>query len=570
MNESEEDAVRMTRRSAAVLSLPLVAVMTLSACGGSSSGGGKPNSASTPSSNLPLLDINAKPVDQLKDGGTLRWSIDQFGPQWNTLQVNGNEISMANVANAMLPVGTVTDEHANVSFNPDFWTAKQISTSPQKIEYKLNPKAKWSNGKPVNADDFISEWKALNGTNTKFNAVSTTGYEDVSSVAQGTDQYDVIATFTKSFAEWPTLFNPLYPAAATATPTAFDTMYNNAFPVSAGPFKFGGFDKSAQTATVVRDPNFWGAKPKLDKIVFKTLDQSAADQAFANGEIDYDFSMANVASSYNLAKTAKNGHITVAGGPNQRHFTFHNSGVLADLNVRKAIAMGTNRLAIAQSDLTGLPIKNFATLDNHIFVPGQNGYQNNSGSVGKYDPEAAKKILDDAGWKVGGDGYRSKDGKPLTVSFTIPSGTASSANEAKLFQPMMKVIGVKLVIKTVPSGDLFDKYITPGNFEIAPFTWLGTAFPGSGAKSIYVTKGGQNWTGMSDPVIDQDFDTALSATDLNVYRQKLNDADVHIWDEVHSLFLFQRLDMNGVVNNIANLGSFGFSTIDYSKIGYVQ
>jgi peptide/nickel transport system substrate-binding protein len=179
-------------------------------------------------------------------------------------------------------------------------------------------------------------------------------------------------------------------------------------------------------------------------------------------------------------------------------------------------------------------------------------------------------MLDDAGWAMGSNGYRAKNGKELDVTFTIPSGTASSANEAKLFQPMMKAIGVKVIIKTVPSGDLFDKYIIPGNFEIAPFTWLGTAFPGSGAKSIYITKGGQNFTGMSDPVIDQDFDDALAATDLNVYRSKLNDADAHIWSEVHSLMLFQRLDMNGVANNLANIGSFGFSTIDYTKIGFTS
>jgi peptide/nickel transport system substrate-binding protein len=557
------------KRRGALFALPLAAAMVVSACGGSSSGGKTTGNKAAPTSNLPTSDLNAKPVDQLKDGGTVRWSIDQFGPQWNILQVNGNEISMANLMNAVMPVGTVTDEHANYSFNPNFWeSAKQISTNPQKIEYKLNPKAKWSDGKPVNADDFIAEWKALNGTNKKFDVVSTTGYENITDVAQGSDQFDVITTFSKPFAEWPTLFNPLYPKAAMATPKAFDSMYNNAIPVTAGAFKFAGFDKSAQTATIVPDPAWWGPKPKLDKIVFKTLDQTAADQAFANGEIDYDYSMANVASSYDLAKTNKNGHITVAGGPNQRQFTFHASGPLADVNVRRAIMQGTDRLAFARSDLTGLPIKNFATLDNHIFVPGQTGYQDNAGDLGKYNVDKAKQMLDAAGWTLGGNGYRSKAGKELDVTFTIPSGTASSSNEAKLYQPMMKAIGVKLIIKTVPSGDLFDKYIIPGNFMIAPFTWLGTAFPGSGAKSIYVTKGGQNWTGMSDPVIDSDFDEALASTDLNIYRQKLNDADVHIWQEVHSLFLFQRLDMDGVSNNLANIGSFGFATIDYLKIGF--
>jgi peptide/nickel transport system substrate-binding protein len=553
--------------------LPVTVALAVSACGGSSSGGknttGKTTQQNT--SNLPLIDINAKPADQLKDGGTLRWAIEQFGPQWNVNEVNGSDSGVVNTMYSMMPAPTRTDEHGNVSFNPDYWTsAKVTSQSPMKVEYKLNPKAKWSTGRAIDVSDFQAQWNAMNGKNTKFQVATTTGYDQVQSVTQGTDQFDVIVTFKTPFAEWPTMFNPLYPREVNKDPKTFSNMYNNAIPITAGPFKFGGFDKSAQTVTAVRDPNWWGVKPKLDKIVFKTLDGTAADQAFANGEIDYDYFIANVASEYKLAASSKSGHITVAGGPNQRHFTFHNGGVLADVNVRKAIAMGTNRLAFAKSDLTGLPIKNFATLDNHIFVPGQTGYQNNAGEVGQYAPDKAKAALDAAGWKMGSDGFRHKGAQVLKVRFTIPAGTASSANEAKLFQPMMQAIGVKLVITTVPSNDFFTKYVIPGNFDITPFTWIGTPFPGSGAKAIYITKGGENYTGMSDPVIDQDFDAALSSTDLNNYRQKLNDADVHIWNEVHSLMLFQRLDMDGVNNNVANLGSFGFSSIDYTKIGFIK
>jgi peptide/nickel transport system substrate-binding protein len=564
--------VRMHQRSA-LLALPLTIALAVTACGGSSSStnGTKTN---VPASNLPTLDINAHPVSDLKDGGTLKWAIEQFGPQWNYLEINGTDSGVYNTIQSMMPGPTITDQHANVSFNPAYWTsAKVISTSPQKVEYKLNPKAKWSNGRAMNIEDYVAQWKALNGTNTKFAVASTTGYEQISDVSQGTDQYDVILTFKTPFAEWPTLFNPLYPKEVNADPKTFSAMYNEAIPITGGPFKFGSFDKSAQTVTVVRDPNWWGNKPKLQSIVYKTLSGTAADQAFANGEIDYDYFIANVASAYGLAKSSKSGHVTVAGGPNQRHFTFHSSGVLADLNVRKAIAMGTNRLAFARSDLNGLPIKTFATLDNHIFVPGQVGYQNNAGEVGTYAPDKAKAALDAAGWKMGSNGYRNKAGKELDVRFTIPAGTASSANEAKLYLPMMQAIGVKLVITTVPSNDFFTKYINTGNFDITPFTWIGTPFPGSGAKAIYINPkagGGQNYTGLDDPVIDQDFKDALGSIDPAVYRSKLNDADKHVWDEVHSLMLFQRLDMDGVSNNVANLGSFGFSSIDYTKIGFLK
>jgi peptide/nickel transport system substrate-binding protein len=561
-------------RRGALLALPLTAALALSACGGSSSGG---KTTSKPKTNpgLAAIDINAHPDSDIKDGGTIIWAMDQFGPQWNVNQINGNETSMVNAAYALMPYPTVSDEKANVSYNADYWeSAKVTSQSPQTVEYKLNPKAKWSDGKSITAADFIAQWKALNGKNAKFDPASTSGYDHIADVKQGSDQFDVITTYSTTYAEWPVLFNPLYPASANADPKHFDNDYNGKIPVTAGPFKFDSFDKSAQTLTVVRDPNWWGKKPHLDKIVFKTLESTAADQAFANGEIDYDYSITPNAAEYKLASGNANGHVHVAAGPDQRQFTLHNGGVLADVNVRRAIAMGTNRAAIAKADLTGLPVGTPQTLDNHIFVNTQAGYQNNAGDVGKYNPTAANKALDDAGWVKGSDGIRAKGGTQLKVRFTIPAGVASSKNEAELMQSMMQAIGVKLVITTVPSNDFFDKYIIPGNFDITPFSWIGTIFPGGGSKDIYVCKkgsaGGSNFTAMCDPAIDQDFSDALSSLDINTYRSKLNDADAHAWAEVHSLMLYQRPQMNGVKNGIANLGSFGFASVDVTKIGYLK
>ena len=563
-------------RGSALLALPLAGVLALTACGGSS-GGNKPSSQKTPASTgLPPININAHPASDLKQGGTVIWAMDQFGPQWNVNQINGNETSMADTMGSLMPEPTITNAKGDVSFDPNYWSSvKVVSTSPQKVEYKLNPSAKWSNGMPITVKDFQAQWKALNGSNSKFDPASTSGYDQIASVDQGSDQFDVLVTFKSVYAEWQPLFNPLYPASTNSTPKHFDNDYLSKIPVTAGPFKFAGFDKSAQTATVVPDPNWWGSnKPHLDKIVFKTLESTAANQAFANGEINYDSRITPDAQDYKLAASNPNGKVLLATGPDQRQFTFHNGGVLADVNVRRAIAMGTNRLAIAKSALTGLPIGTPTTLDNHIFVQGQTGYQNNSGTVGKYDAAAANKALDADGWAKGSNGYRSKGGKELDVRFTIPAGVASSKQAGELMQSMMQAIGVKLNIVTVPSQDFFDKYIIPGNFDITIFSWIGTPFPAGGNRDIYICKKGSagqsNFTGMCDPAIDQDFTDALTSLDHNVYVQKMEDADTHIWNEVHSLMLFQRPQLNGVTNGIANLGSFGLATVDYTAIGYVK
>jgi peptide/nickel transport system substrate-binding protein len=171
------------------------------------------------------------------------------------------------------------------------------------------------------------------------------------------------------------------------------------------------------------------------------------------------------------------------------------------------------------------------------------------------------------------NGYFTKGGKTLEISFTIPAGIASSKNEGELFQAMMKVIGVKVDIKTVPSDDFFDKYIIPGNFDISPFSWLGTPFPISSSLSIYESPkagGGQNFTGVANPQVDKLLKQAVSETDQAKATALVQQADKLLFQQVHTLTLFQRPQMCGVKNGLANLGSFGFASIDYTKIGYTK
>ena len=88
-----------------------------------------------------------------------------------------------------------------------------LVTSPkQVVTYRLNPKAIWYDGTPITAQDFIAQWKAQSGTNTAFQTSSNTGYEQIESVVQGADKFEVVVTFKTPFADWKSLFWPLYPA----------------------------------------------------------------------------------------------------------------------------------------------------------------------------------------------------------------------------------------------------------------------------------------------------------------------------------------------------------------------
>ena len=572
-----------SRRTALWAVLISALALLAAACGGSSSSGGgssnaKPTKAQEASA-LKQIDINETPLGQVKQGGTVRWAVDQFSTQWNYNQVNGPEASTAQVLYGTMPYAFIADKTATVNPNPDYLTsAKATQTGgKQVVTLELNPKAKWSDGTPITEKDYATQWSALKDPNAKYQIASSTGYDRIESVKAGKDQNEVVATFNKPFADWKSLWSPLYPAKYQDTPDHFNKGYLNKIPATAGPFKIEKIDSTAKTVSMVPDPNWWGAKPKLDRIITRALEADAAVNAFANGEVDVNL-LATDASAYKRASSTKGGVVRVAGGPDFRHFTINGTSPdLKDLQVRQAIAMSINRSAIAKADLTGLPWP-ARTMDNHLLVNTQAGYKSNSGAVGQFNPAKAKQMLDAAGWKQSG-AYRQKGGKTLDLRFVIPTGIQTSRQEGELTQAMLKDVGVKVDIRAVPSDDFFDKYVIPGNYDITPFAWLGTPFPISSSQSIYAnpvkdSKGQlqfqQNFARVGSKQIDDLMNQAEQTLDPNQAFNFANQADAQIWNEVHSIVMYQRPQMTAVKSNLANVGSFGFAQPDYTKIGFTS
>ncbi|WP_308250035.1 ABC transporter family substrate-binding protein [Sphaerisporangium fuscum] len=557
-----------------VVVLALVLALTPAACGrgGAPEEGGREKRAVTRA-----FDINPVARERVKDGGTLRWGLSEFPTQWNLNHVDGNLAEVKKVVDALMPAAFRTDEKARPVPDADYVVSAQVTaTNPrQVVTYTLNRKARWSDGEPITWKDYEAQWKALNGRNPDFHVASTTGYQDITGVTRGKDDYEVRVTFGNPFAEWQSLFWPLYPRSANATPQAFNTGWLNRIPVTAGPFRFASFDPTAKTVTIVRDDHWWGRRAKLDKIIYRSLDAQALVGAFTNGEIDV-LDVGPSAPDYARVGSARGAVIRQAAAPDFRHFTFNgDSPALSDPRVRQAIVLGIDRGAIARSDLQGLQW-NGTLLNNHFYMNTQTGYQDNAGALGRYDPAKAEQMLDAAGWRRASPS-RYKAGKRLTLRFVIPSGLQLSKSEGELVRAMLQRIGVTVTIQSVPSDDFFTKYIIPGNFDIAPFSYIGTPFPISSSYGTYANRvkgsGGKyqwnaNFGRTGSPEIDAAMRRAASDLDPVRARAEANEADKLVWKEVNVLPLYQRPQNWGVRSNLANIGAPGFYTLRYTDIGF--
>lgn len=546
----------------------LVATLTLMlvSCGGGTGGPGGPGPQ------IGAIDIGTAPADTLRDGGTFRWPLSGFPPNFNYNHLDGTYVPTSNMINSVMPSLFLSQADGTVKVNENYLKSAELtSTNPQVATYTLRDDTTWRDGTPITWRDFQAQWQALNGSNKDFQISSSTGYTDIASVERGTSDKQVVVTFARPFSDWQALFTPLYPVSTNTNPDVFNTGWTQRLPVTAGPFKVEQIDQTAKTITVVRDEKWWGRKPRLDRIIFRAIPDEAEFDALANNEVDFVDIGPNV-NDFTRAQSTTGVKVRKALAPDLRHITFNGKpgSILSDQQLRIAIQKGINSRAITQAQI-GRIVPDPAPLGNHIFVQGQRGYQDNSQAV-SYNPDEASKMLDQLGWTRQGEGFRSKNGRELVIRDVIPAQVPVADQESRQVQQFLSQIGVKVEITPVPTDDLFDKNIIPGNFDITHFSWIGTVFPISGKGSIYGTRGDtqQNFGGIGNETINNLFAEASGELDPARKIELANQIDQEIWKTGHSLLLYQRPNVIAVRDGVANFGAFGFADEIYTDIGFTR
>ncbi|MEU3446063.1 ABC transporter substrate-binding protein [Streptomyces thermolilacinus] len=438
-------------RSAALLTSGALAVSVLAGCSSGEEEGGAPA--------VPA-DIAAVPRASVADGGTLRWAVDALPATFNAFQADA-DAATARVAGAVLPSLFTLDERGRPQPNRNYLeSAEIIEREPkQVVRYKLHQQAVWSDGREIGAPDFVAQWRALRGRDTAYWTARNAGYERIEKIERGADDLEVRVTFAKPYADWKSLFTPLYPKEITGSPSTFNDGARTTLPKSAGPFRLKALDKKAGTLTLVRDPRWWGEPAKLDRLVLRAVPRDRRAEALTANTVDIaeiDAPLAaRVARAVREGKAGARGsaapapdtgkapsaaleswatahgsdkakaaaaraalvreqRAAAADEAEQRALRAYvvrktlepaytqlalngESGPLADERVRRAVARALDRHELARSVLAplGLPAE---PVGSHLALAGQDAYADSSGALGGQDTEEAMALLADAGW----------------------------------------------------------------------------------------------------------------------------------------------------------------------------
>ncbi|MFE5945750.1 ABC transporter family substrate-binding protein [Streptomyces sp. NPDC056480] len=446
-----------TLRSVATLTSAVLAVTVLAGC----------SSDEADEARAAAQDNAPATRDKVADGGTLRWAVDALPTTLNTFQADADGAT-SRIAGAVLPSLYTIDERGRPRLNPDYLeTAQVVETEPKQVVlYKLNQQAVWSDGREIGAADFVAQWRALSGRDTAYWTARNSGYERIEKIERGKNDLEVRVTFSKPYADWQSLFTPLYPKQVMGSPNSFNDGARTTLKATAGPFLLKAIDRKNGDVTLTRNPRWWGQPAKLDSLVLKAVARADRAGALAAGTLDLAEIDRSTAERISLAlRDARAGRsgaqAALAHGPgssitpskalkswalahgsdeekaeevqaarekNQKAVAAYATAqdTLAKYVVRKSLEPAYTQLslngesgpladervrravarAINRKELAESVLKPLGLPadppGSHLALAGQAAYADSSDALGSQDTAEARALLADAGWVPGG------------------------------------------------------------------------------------------------------------------------------------------------------------------------
>ncbi len=470
-----------------------------------------------------------------------------------------------------------------------------VSADGLTLTWKLKPCIFWSDGQPITSKDFAFTWKANMDPGTA--PVSRAGWDKIDSIDTPDDQ-TVVIHFKELYPAWPLLFDigpnntqgGLLPEHVLQGKTGLEKDPEIHQPTwAAGPFAVKEW-VAGDHMTLVRNPNFFGTPAKLDYVDIKFVpDPETGLAALKTGDVDF---MVNLAESdiEAINALAPDGVLLrVETTPQFEHLLFNlgitnstvkddsgnvigNSDVAGfcpfqDVNVRKAIMLGIDRLAFIKSYLKEDEKANIASLWPNSY------WYNTSLTPYPYDPAQANQLLDAAGYKAGGDGIRTGTCNGKSVRFSLGLETTSAqrrVDNMAAIQADLKKIGIDVKPNPIPAGTFFGSYtegadMPKGNFDMAIYTTgfypdpdPGDTFKCSGVPNA-ANPTGQNNYHVCDVKMDKIFDDTLASSDPAARKKVYDEIQQYQYDNVTMVPLYARANVYAYRDRFLFPPSSGYS-----------
>lgn len=466
------------RKPAALLACLLV-LSLLAGCGGSSSES-RSNTSENRSSVVIAMDPNSEPEAGFDPA---------FG--WGA----GEHV------HEPLIQSTLTVTNTNLTIDYDLATDYSVSEDGLLWTVHIRDDVKFTDGEPLTARDVAFTY------NTVKEASSVNDFTMLDH-AEALDDTTVVFHMTRPFSIWPYTM-----AVVGIVPEhAYGSASYGSNPIGSGRYILKQWDKGQQVI-LDANPDYYGEQPNMQRVTIVFMEEDAAFLAAQAGEVDLAYTSATYSDQtvegYSLAayESVDNRGFNLPAVPEQTTESGETIGndFTADVQVRRAINIGVDREEMIDHVLNGYGSPAYSVCDQMPWY--------NSASEVTYDPEKAKSLLDEAGWKTGEDGIREKDGVKAELNLLYATGDSVRQALAADFAEQLKELGISCTLEGVGWDTAYDRA------QSDPLIWGWGAHTPMELYNIYHTIGDTGlaqYSPYSNSTVDAYMDQALASSDLEV------------------------------------------------------
>lgn len=464
-------------------------------------------------------------TSKAQDGDQITWVIDREST--NIVPINTTTFMSQAVGPKIFDGLVWFDE--DLKAQPQLATEWAISPDGLIYTFKLRADVKWHDGQALTSADVAFSFERLKAAHPRGRVT----FANVQKI-ETPDAQTVVVTLGKPT---PYLLTALSSQESPIVPKhVFEKLDPAAVPpdtalIGTGPFRFGEWERGSHV-TLDRNPDYWQkGEPHLDRLLVRIIpDAAARSAALEAGEIDIgEVGLSDIERFKTNQQFVVSEQSTVYSGPHHQIAINFENPVLANLKVRKAIAHSIDLESIKKLVYFG-----YGTVSPTPISASLGKFHNSDIKPYVVDIALANKLLDEAGYQKGGDGFRFK--------LRIALNPANDQRTGAIVQQTLKAIGIDGVLTLTDQAGYIKKVYSDRDFDLGIDALASTFDPTVGVQRVFWSKAfkvGVPFTNpghYANPEVDRLLETAAvepdeaKRRDLFLKFQEVVHADVPVID----------------------------------------
>ncbi len=466
-------------------------------------------------------------------------------------------------------VGAFPDPEQNATllleghfFVPGLADYYEIAEDARTYTFYLNADATFHDGTPVTAHDvvMVCDAQANENSGSSYSSTFLATLESWTAIDDKTFQWVTLEAFPQ-LVVFPNIWAPILPSSIWGDVPVEEwqtdpgsTGTDPSRVIGSGPFKFAELNEGEGTTTMVRNDDYWDKVPAVETVIFEVWpDDTAVTEALRSGELDMLMDPVTPADVESL-QAEDDIEVEIYDSYQFGFFGYNldpeKTPLFQDVEVRQALIYALDRQALVDSILLG-----YGEVANGTQPTLSEAYAPDLiNTIYTYDVDKANELLDAAGWVMGSDDIREKDG--VRLAFEIMYGADSTNDQiASAAQDYWRAIGVE----AQPTSVDFDTVLLPAITETFDYQMcmlsLDWASP-SGDQSARFGTGsygtGLNLMKYSNPAYDETNTAANAALDPQERFDLLVEASNIVNDDAPVIIFWFRSERTGYNKRMVN------------------